>query len=70
MFPFLASAQNFLGGLSVNKALSDTRCSARYDTVRAVNKECSANMQAFEKLATDDSQPRKSRIEAEGYLKK
>ena len=60
--------KTFLDRLSVNKALSDTRCSARYDAVRAVNKRCCANMQAFEELVSDDSQPQEDQIEEE-YLK-
>lgn len=59
-----------LKGLPVNKALSDTRWSARYDAVRAIKKGYNENISALEELATDENLPRDSRLEAEGFLKK
>ena len=61
--------QQFLDRLAFNKALSDTRCSVRYDVVRADGTGYSANMQAFDELASHGSQPYGNRIEA-GKLKK
>ena len=62
--------QQFLDGLPVNRALSNARWSARYEAVRAINKGYSAKAKTFEELASDNSQPYKSQIEAEGFLKK
>uniref|UniRef100_H2YLA9 HAT C-terminal dimerisation domain-containing protein n=1 Tax=Ciona savignyi TaxID=51511 RepID=H2YLA9_CIOSA len=59
-----------LRGLPVTKALSDTRWSARYDAVRALNKGYHENMSALEELQSDENQPRDSRLVAEGFLKK
>ena len=56
-------------GLPVKKALSDTRWSARHDAVRSVNKSYHENIAALEELATDENQPRDSRLEAEGFRK-
>ena len=62
--------RKFLDKLPVAKALSDTRWSARYDAVRAINKGYRENILALEELASDNAQPHESRIEAEGFLTK
>lgn len=62
--------QKHLKGLPVNKALSDTRWSARHDAIRSVNKSYNENIAALEELATDENQRRDSRLEAEGFRKK
>ena len=56
--------------LPVNKSLSGTRWSARYDAVSAVNKGYCENILALAELAADESQPKESRVEAAGFQKK
>ena len=62
--------RKFLNGLPVSKTLSDTRWSACYDAVRAVNRGFSENIRALEELGADDGQPHESQIEAESFVKK
>ena len=62
--------RKFLDKLPVNKTLSDTRWSARYDAVHAVNRGFSENIRTLEELAANDGQPHESQIEAESFLKK
>ena len=49
--------------------MSDTSLSARHDAVKYVNKSYNENIAALEELATDEHQPRDSRLEAEGFRK-
>ena len=59
-----------LKGLLVSKALSQTRWSARYDAVMAVNKGYNENISALKELSADQNQPVDGRLEAETFLEK
>ena len=59
-----------LAGLPVHKKLSDTRWSARFDAVDAINKGYHLNLEMLEEFANDVNQPADSRAEAEGIQRK
>lgn len=59
-----------LADLPVQKALSNTRWSARYDAVSALYKGCRQNLAMLEEFSKDEDQPADSRIEAKGFQKK
>ena len=59
-----------LAGLPVHKALSNTRWSARYDAVNAINKGYHQNVEMLEEFSKDQEQAQDSRVQAEGFKKK